>query len=104
MRKAASSDGEYLPCSMAAMVCRVMPMRSANSAWVISLCSKRSLRMLLAIGGDLLMPPATQAKIDDLADGADHLRQNHRDYRYVSHGVDSKPRSVIVVRAEMQGK
>jgi hypothetical protein len=45
IRKAISSDGEYRPCSMAMTVCRVTPMRSARSAWVISSLANRKARM-----------------------------------------------------------
>jgi hypothetical protein len=44
---AISRDGEYLPCSMAMMVCRVTPIRSARSAWVISPFTKRRDRIAL---------------------------------------------------------
>ena len=52
--KAASSEGAYLPCSIAITVWRVMPMRSASSACVISPCSKRRRRISLAMA---ITPP-----------------------------------------------
>src|ERR687892_601491 len=47
IRKAISSDGEYRPCSMAMTVCRVTPIRSASSAWVISPWANRRARIEL---------------------------------------------------------
>jgi hypothetical protein len=46
MRNAVSSVGEYFPASIAAMVCRVKPMRSPSSACVISFDKKRINRRL----------------------------------------------------------
>lgn len=57
MRNATSSDGAYFPASMAT-VCRVMPMRSASSLWVISPCANRRLWMWSTIG------PATLNRLD----------------------------------------
>src|SRR5690606_1011656 len=44
---AISRDGEYLPFSIAMTVCRVTPIRSASSAWVISSWAKRKERIAL---------------------------------------------------------
>src|SRR5450631_656865 len=49
MRNAASSDGEYFPCSIAFTVWRVTCIFSANSCCVISPCSKRSRLISLRI-------------------------------------------------------
>src|SRR5688572_3978903 len=49
MRNATSSDGEYLPASIALIVCRVTPTSSARSCCVISLRSNRNRRIVLLI-------------------------------------------------------
>ena len=49
IRNASSSEGEYLPASMAMMVCREAPAFSASSCWVISLAKNRNFRMLFVI-------------------------------------------------------
>src|SRR3546814_5032119 len=51
MRKATSSEGEYLPCSIAATVWRVTPTRSPSLPCVILPARKRSVRMSLVKGG-----------------------------------------------------
>lgn len=48
-------EGAYFLCSRAIMVCRVQPARLASSSCVISLWSKRSLRMRLVTLG-LVIP------------------------------------------------
>src|ERR1035441_6703636 len=56
IRKAASSDGEYFPASIAAMVCRVTPMRSPSSACDISPFWKRRKRIRFVIDPFTILP------------------------------------------------
>src|SRR3546814_21148053 len=67
MRKATSSEGEYLPCSIAAIVWRVTPTRSPSSPCVISPARKRSVRMSLAKGGLAMPAPPIARKADRMA-------------------------------------
>src|SRR3989442_10920346 len=60
MRNATSSDGEYLPSSIAFTVCLVTPILSASSCCVISLRSKRSRRMLFWIAFAISRVPAIE--------------------------------------------
>src|ERR1700758_3197141 len=69
MRKAASSVGEYFPCSIAFTVWRVRLIFSASSCCVISPCSKRSRLISLRI----TPMSGTTPVLDDLAAGAHHL-------------------------------
>src|SRR3546814_12873922 len=80
MRNAASSVGEYLPASIAAIVWRVTPIRSPRSAWVISPVRKRKVRMSLTIGG-LAMPAPPIA--DDHQNVARRLGAHERQQRGV---------------------
>src|SRR3546814_4034459 len=80
MRNAASSVGEYLPASIAAIVWRVTPIRSPRSAWVISPVRKRKVRMSLTIGG-LAMPAPPIA--DDHQNVARRLGDHERQQRGV---------------------
>src|SRR3546814_19827284 len=81
MRKATSSEGEYLPCSIAAIVWRVTPTRSPSSPCVISPARKRSVRMSLAKGG-LAMPAPPIARKDD------RMAHRHGDYQREQRRVD----------------
>src|SRR3546814_10966073 len=82
MRKATSSEGEYLPCSIAAIVWRVTPTRSPSSPCVISPARKRSRRMSLAKGG-LAMPAPPIARKDD------RLAHRLADYQRAQRRVDA---------------
>src|SRR5688572_808046 len=83
IRNATSSDGEYLPASIALIVCRVTPTRSARSCCVISLCSKRSLRIVfvMAVCVTSDSPPVVHE-----ARGVIHdLRKNERQKDAIEH-------------------
>ena len=77
MRKAASSEGEYLLASMAATVWRVMPMRSASCAWVISPLANRSARMELVI----LVARSLVSSLADLQRATERVRAGDYGYR-----------------------
>src|SRR5215469_2294820 len=94
MRNAASSEGEYLPASMAATVWRVMPMRSASSAWVISPRSKRRRRIWLEIGTLKTSEPPPEH--DDLRhrhhQAGDHQIEQSQAHQLVPGGVEQVER------------
>src|SRR5438105_306086 len=82
MRNATSSDGEYLPSSMALTVCRVTPILSASSCCVISLRSKRSRRMLLTM---VFAMSRVAAGKDDLRAESNQQRGDDRSHHAVGH-------------------
>src|SRR5688572_6027145 len=79
MRNATSSDGEYLPASMALTVWRVTPTFSARSWCVISPCSKRSRRMELVtvVGATSGPAPVVHDARHMLHDLREHERHEH---------------------------
>src|SRR6478736_7580805 len=74
MRKATSSEGEYLPASMALMVWRVTPTRSPSACCVISPCAKRSWRMELVTRVGAMSGPSPV--VHDAGGVLDDLRQH----------------------------
>src|SRR5690606_26650364 len=76
MRKATSSEGEYLPCSIAAIVWRVTPTRSPSSPCVISPARKRKVRMSLVKGGLAMPAPPVAGQDHQMMDRlGDHQRE-----------------------------
>src|SRR6185437_4009858 len=81
MRKAHSRVGEYLPASMAAIVCRVTPTRWPRSLCVISPAWKRSARIALVKCRSGMPAPAIPehdySAADDFRDGDEEQRRVH---------------------------
>src|SRR5262249_102120 len=82
MRKATSSDGEYLFSSIALTVWRVTPILSASSCCVISLWSKRSRRILFWMVFGMSRVPAVER---DLRGEPGNQRREDRAHQQLSH-------------------
>src|SRR3546814_13643204 len=90
MRKATSSEGEYLPCSIAAIVWRVTPTRSPSSPCVISPARKRSVRMSLAKGGLAMPAPPIARKDARMAHLPGHYQRKQRRVHDPNAGSDER--------------